>query len=239
MVAKPLPYKSIAGVTPCPGGWLVLPARVAGVTVVAEEAFVLPNLMQVLDFRPKFEYAGINAPTGLSDEPGVPYRPCDVEARELLGWPRVVGIYPIPSRLALQAASREEVLRLEPWMTRDDFRRMRWLREAATEIQPFHQRSFYSANPDLSFYVMNGDQPLKTSPFHDEGRLNRIELIRDKLPGIDEVITRVPPVGAGVTHMLQAAAMLWTARRASGRAVSRLPADPTWDTTGMRVELVR
>ena len=42
-------------------------------------------------------------------------------------------------------------------MTRDDFRRLRWLREAAREIQPFHQRSFYSANPDLSFHQMNGD----------------------------------------------------------------------------------
>ena len=147
MVAKPLPYKSIAGVTPCPGGWLVLPARVAGVTVTAEEAFVLPNLMQVLDFRPKFEFAGINAPTGLSDEPGSPYRPCDLEAREMLGWPRLVGIYPVPSRTALLARNRDDVLKLEPWMNRDDFRRLRWLREAAHEIQPFHQRSFYSAEP--------------------------------------------------------------------------------------------
>jgi len=239
MVAKALPYKSIAGVTPCPGGWLVLPARVAGVTVVAEEAFVLQSLMEVLDYRPKFEFAGINAPSGLSDEPGSPYRPCDVEARELIGWPRLVGVYPVPSRAAIQATSREAVLKLEPWMTRDDFRRLRWLREAAREIQPFHARSFYSANPDLSFYVMNGDQPLKTSPFHDDGRLQRLDLIRDKLPGIDEVVSRPPPGGAGTTHMLQAAAMLWTARRASGRAVSRLPADPTWDATGMRVELVR
>ena len=239
MVAKALPYKTIAGVTPCPGGWLVLPARVAGVTVTAEEAFVLPNLMQVLDYRPKFEFAGINAPTGLNDEPGSQYRPCDVEAREMLGWPRVVGIYPVPSRSALLARNRDDVMKLEPWMNRDDFRRLRWLREAAQEIQPFHQRSFYSANPDLSFYVMNGDQPLKTSPFHDDGRLERIELIREKLPGIDEVITRPPPAGAGTTHMLQAGAMLWTARRASGRAVSRLPMDPTWDVNGMRVELVR
>jgi predicted RNase H-like nuclease len=239
MVAKAVPYKTIAGVTPCPGGWLVLPARVAGVTVVAEEAFVLPNLMQVLDYRPKFEYAGINAPTGLSDEHGSPYRPCDLEAREMLGWPRMIGVYPIPSRAALRATTREDVLKLEPWMTRDDFRRLRWLREAEREIQPFHQRSFYSANPDLSFYVMNGDRPLKTSPFHDDGRLQRIELIREKLPGIDEVITRAPPAGAGPTHMVQAGAMLWTARRASGRAVSRLPADPTWDVNGMRVELVR
>src|SRR4026209_806341 len=113
MVAKPLPYKSIAGVTPCPGGWLVLPARVAGVTVTAEEAFVLPMLMEVIDFRPKFEFAGINAPTGWGDEPGTQYRPGDVEPREMLGWPRPVGIYPIPSRQAMQAVSREDVMKLE------------------------------------------------------------------------------------------------------------------------------
>ena len=63
------------------------------------------------------------------------------------------------------------------------------------EIQPFHQRSFYSANPDLSFHAMNGDEPLKTSPYHDDGRLERLELIRDKLPGIDEVITRATAEG--------------------------------------------
>ena len=34
------PFKNIGGVTPCPGGWLVLPGRIAGITVVAEEAFV-------------------------------------------------------------------------------------------------------------------------------------------------------------------------------------------------------
>ena len=239
MLVRDVPYKSIAGITPCPGGWLVLPARVAGVTVVAEEAFVLSTLMEVLDYRPKFEFAGINAPTGLSDEPGSPYRPCDLDARELIGWPRLVGVYPVPSRLALRASTREEMLKLEPWMTRDDIRRLRWLREAEREIQPFHQRSFFSANPDLSFYVMNGDTPLKTSPFHDGGRLERIDLVRAKLPGVDEVVKRVPPAGAGPTHLLQAVAMLWTARRAAGRAISRLPRDPTWDESGMRVELVR
>ncbi|MEZ5259997.1 MAG: hypothetical protein R2705_24860 [Ilumatobacteraceae bacterium] len=33
-------FKTSPGVTPCPGGWLVLPARLAGVTVAAEEAFL-------------------------------------------------------------------------------------------------------------------------------------------------------------------------------------------------------
>ncbi len=62
MVVKKLPYKNLAGITTCPGGWLVLPARMAGVTVAAEEAFVVKNLFDVLDYRPTFDAAAINAP---------------------------------------------------------------------------------------------------------------------------------------------------------------------------------
>jgi len=40
-------------------------------------------------------------------------------------------------------------------------------------------------------------------------------------------------------HMYESAAMLWTARRASGRAIARLPMDPEWDDGGIRIELVR
>ena len=86
---------------------------------------------------------------------------------------------------------------------------------------------------------MNDEVPLKTSPHHEDGRLERLGLIRTLLPGIDDVITRVPPVGATQVHMMQAAAMLWTARRGSGRAISRMPLDPVWDTEGMRMEIVR
>jgi predicted RNase H-like nuclease len=39
--------------------------------------------------------------------------------------------------------------------------------------------------------------------------------------------------------MLQAGAMLFTARRAAGHAISRMPLDPTWDDEGLRIELVR
>jgi predicted RNase H-like nuclease len=97
----------------------------------------------------------------------------------------------------------------------------------------------FSAHPDVSFTQMNNEEPLKTSPYHEDGRLERLELIRTQLPGVDDVITRVPPAGAAQVHMLQAAAMLWTARRGSGRAVSRMPLDPVWDTEGMRMEIVR
>ncbi|NND76200.1 MAG: DUF429 domain-containing protein [Ilumatobacter sp.] len=239
MVVKQLPYKNLAGVTPCPGGWLVLPARLAGITISCEDAFVLPKLFEVLDYRPKFDFAAINIPIGLKDEPDGRFRPCELEARDYVGWPRSIGISGVPSRTALRADSPGETMEMEQWMTRHDRRRLRWLREAEREIQPFHSRSWFSGHPDVSFTAMNGDEPLKTSPFHEDGHLERLELIRAQLPGVDDVITRVPPAGAAAVHMMQAAAMLWTARRGSGRAISRLPLDPVWDSEGMRMEIVR
>ena len=236
---KDNPFKTIAGVTPCPGGWLVLPARLAGVTTVAEEAFVVPKLMDVLDYRPRFDFGAINIPFGYPELPRGPYRQCDTDAREIVQWPRRIALRPVPSRGALFAKSRSEALRIEPWLTKNDFRRFRWMKEAAIEIQPFHSRSWYSGNADLSFVHMNGDIPLETWPHHSDGMLQRLELIRDKLPGVDEVVSRVPPVGAGVSHLYEGAALLWTARRASGRAISRLPMDPEWDDGGIRIELVR
>ena len=238
MVAKKAPYKNIAGVTPCPGGWLVLPARLSGITVAAEEAFVLPKLFEVLDFRPTFEAAAINAPMGLFDMPSGQFRPCDREARDYVGWPRMVAINGTPSREAIRS-SNGEARRMEPWMTKHDVRRLRWLREAERELQPYHTRSYFSANPDVSFTAMNSDVPLGTSPYHEDGRLERLELIRQRLPGVDDVVTRTPPDGAAGVHLLQAAALLFTARRGSGRAISRMPIDPTWDESGIRMEIVR
>jgi predicted RNase H-like nuclease len=234
-----LPYRTIAGIVPCPGGWLIAPARLAGVTVNAEEPVVVPTLLDVLDYKPRFDAAAIFTPIGFRDDPAGPYRPCDDAARTIVGWPRRSGFRSVPSRAALRAATREEALALEPWLTAGDLRMFRWWREAEREIQPFHQRVLFSAHPDLTFAVLNDDVVLRTSPYQHDGVLERLNLIRAKLPGIEEIILRVPPSGAAQVHVLQAAGLIWTARRAAGHAVNRLPMDPEWDTTGLRMELAR
>ena len=150
-------------------------------------------------------------------------------------WTRVT----IWSRAALRARTREAARQIEPWLTNSDFRRFKWWREAERDFQPFHQRSFFSAHPDLSYTAMNGDEPLTTSPFHQDGVLQRVNLLRERMPGVEDVVMRVPPPGAGQLHLLQGCALVYTARRAAGRAISRLPMDPTWDEAGMRMELVR
>ena len=239
MSAQKPPYKMLGGVVPCPGGWLIVPARLAGVTVVAEDPEVVRNLLDVLEFKPKFDAAAIWCPIGFVDEPAGPYRPCDEEAVSLVGWPRNLAVRPTPSRAALRAPTREEALKLEPWLTPADFRRFKWIREAEENFQPFHQRMFFAAHPDLTFTQLNGDKPLTTSPYQQDGLIERMNLIRDKLPGVEEMVMRTPPQGAGQVHVLQATGLLWTARRAAGRAMQRLPLDPQWDSSGMRMELVR
>lgn len=239
MAAAKLPYKMLGGIVPCPGGWLIVPARLAGVTVVADDPEVLPTLLDVLEFKPKFDAAAIFCPTGFNERPSAPYRTCDREAQALIGWPRSIAVRPTPSRAALQAATRTEAQELEPWLTRDDFRRFRWLKEANREFQPFHQRTFFAAHPDLTFAQLNDDVPLLSSPYQQDGMLQRIALIRDKLPGLEEIASRTPPHGAAQFHLIQALGLLWTARRIAGRAMQRLPLDPDWDSSGMRMELVR
>jgi predicted RNase H-like nuclease len=240
MAVSRLPYKMLAGVVPCPGGWLVLPARLAGVTVIVEDPEVFATLIEVLEYKPKFEAGAIWAPVGFFDEPQEsPYRPCDAEAREMIGWPRLVSVRPVPSRATLRAATRDQARELEPWLTNDDLRRFRWMKEAEQNFQPFHQRNWFAAHPDLSFYVLNGDRPVTSSPYQPEGVLERMNLIKGKLPGVEDAVTKTPPAGAAQIHLLQAAGLLWTARRAAGRAINRLPQDPNWDNSGLRMELAR
>ena len=240
MAAKQLPYKWLAGITPCPKGWLIAPARLAAVTLIVEECMVMRTLDEVVDFRPKFDAAAINIPLGFPDDPpDGRYGECETQAREFVGWPRRVGVRGVPSRAALNAETRAEALALEPWLTRDDFRRFRWLREAATVFQPFHQRTFFSANPELSYTLLNEDRPIASSPFQPEGVVERMGLVRNKLPGAEDLIAQMPPDGAGQFHVMQAVGLLWTARRAVGRAINRLPIDPQWDTRGLRMEIVR
>ena len=234
-----LPYSAIGAVTPCPGGWLVLPGRLNGVTVVVEEPLVLGTLLEVLEYRPLFDAAAIDIPIGLPDEPSGPYRPCDLGARELLGWPRLAALRPVPSRAALRAGTLAEAQVLEPWLTPHDWRRFRWLREAAAEVQPFHQRHWFSALADLSYVSLNGDLPVRSSPYQPEGVAERRALLRERLPGVDEVLLGIPPDGAAPVHLLRVAGLLWTARRAMARAATRLPVDMEWDSVGLRVELVR
>ena len=105
-------------------------------------------------------------------------------------------------------------------------------------MAPFRQRTIYEVNADLSFYQMNEEVPMRWSKYSEKGKHERRSLVEAKLPGALRIID-AEVLGATESHLLDAAAILWTARRIFAKAAIRIPSDPEWDEQGIRMEYVR
>jgi len=222
----------VAGVTPCSAGWLAATAKMQGSNFAPEPPKVYPTFLEVLNERPAFEAIVVNTPIGYRDVPGIAGRRCDVEARALVGL-RGAAIHNAPTRAVLNGiiSWREGGLDAVSAMMLPRYR------EVAAEMSPFRQRVVYEGHPELSFYQLNKDTPLRRSKQIEMGREERRTLLLEKLAGIEKVINAQLP-GVLEKHLYDASALLWTARRVFGRAAKRLPADAEWDSEGIRMEIV-
>jgi predicted RNase H-like nuclease len=186
-----------------------------------------------LDERPTFSVVALNAPIGYVDEAHEGGRTCDRLARALLGR-RGSTVHNAPTRESLKRGSEVAGDGLDA-VTNVLLDRYR---EVAAEMAPYRQRTVFEVHPELSFFQINGDVPLRWSKKFEAGQDERRTLLRNRIPGVERILeTELEDVP--FTHLLDAAALLWTARRISARAGTRLPADPEWDEQGLRMELVR
>ena len=195
------------------------------------------TLVEVLDYKPALEIISLAAPIGLLDEYRRGGRSCDKEARRLLGWRRGAGVMSAPPRPALTAPN-ETMPAVATGISAVAWLQLAKVREVASEIQPYLQRTVFEVHPDLSFFQLNDDQPLLYSKRSTLGRKERTELLEVRLPGVDRILD-AHPGRARAWHLLDAAACLWTSRRIAARAAIRIPADPEWDAEGLRMEIVR
>ena len=231
-----LPYRLIAGVEPCPGGWLVVGARLQGITAFPTEPEVFPTFAEILDYRPAFDVIAIHCHLSFPEEDTPGGRTCDKQARQLLGWPRSGAIGSPPSRHYLRTGDLDA--RAAKGLNPINARLMRRFAEVAEEMQPYRQRQVFEVHPELSFYQLNDDRPMQHSKYDEEGVLERRRLVEAKIPGVDVVLEASLP-GISPRHLLDATADMVTARRIAARAVERLPEDPEWDEQGVRMELLR
>ena len=203
-----------------------------GGTFAPEPPKVYPTFLEVLNEKPTFASVVLSVPIGYRDAPGRGVRKCDVEARALLGR-RGSSIRKAPTRAVLDGS----ITWREGGLDAVSATMLPRTREVAGEMSPFRQRVVFEANPELSFYQLNNDTPLTRSKQTELGREERREILLAKMPGIDKVINAsIPRVLE--KHLLDAAALLWTARRVFGRAAKRLPAEAEWDSEGVRMEIV-
>jgi predicted RNase H-like nuclease len=228
-----LPYSIVAGVTPCAPGWLVASAKLHGATFAPEAPRVLASFAEVLDEKPSFSVIALNAPIGYVNDSLVGGRTCDRMARALLGR-RGSTVHNAPTRASLREEARAAGDGLDA-VTNVLLRRYR---EVAAEMAPYRQRTVYEVHPELSFFQINADVPLRWSKKFEAGCEERKAILMKRIPGIDRVLDAqledVP-----LAHLLDVSALLWTARRIFAHAGTRIPVDPEWDQEGLRMELVR
>jgi predicted RNase H-like nuclease len=214
---------------------LVASAKLQGVTIAPEKPRLLKSLVDVIDERPGFSVVGLFAPIGLLDEQIVGGRTCDREARALVGRRRGAAIRSAPSRDVLKNSRSDNG---QAKLDRPAHYYEVVAREVAREIAPYHQRTFFEVHPEVSFYQLNEDHPLQYRKRSIHGQNERRALLATKISRVERILdARLP--GARKSHLLDAAACMWTARRALGRAITRMPMDPEWDSEGLRMEIVR
>jgi len=234
-----LPYKVLAGVVPCPGGWLVASGKLIGIQVHPEEPTLAATFREVVDAVPLFEVIAVTVPIGLPTSPHRGGRAADHAARQILGFPHAGAIGSTPTRAALAAksynAARQANGGLLDVVTWQQFAK---IREVDGEMEPYMQRRVYEVRPELSFYQLAEDEVVKHTKDSKAGQLERQELLRRRMPGSERIIDAEID-GVRLTHLTDAAVTLWTARRIVARAVSRVPEDPEWDDKGLRMEILR
>jgi predicted RNase H-like nuclease len=228
-----LPYSIVAGVTPCRGGWLVASAKVQGTIFSPEDPVRIEQFIDVLDQRPAYSVIALNAPVGYLNAAKAGGRTCDHEARVLLR-KRGGAVKSAPVRLD----SDRDMDLLPDRLDAISRMLLKRYREVANEMAPYLQRTIYEVNPELSLYQLNGDVPMQWSKRSEKGVDERRAVLEEKVPGVLRIID-AEVRGAFEAHLLDAAAILWTARRILARSIVRIPADPEWDEQGLRMELVR
>jgi predicted RNase H-like nuclease len=227
-----LPYKIVAGVVPVRKKWLVASAKMAGSTFAPEDAKLYDSFRDVVDLRPAFAAIVVGAPIGYRDRLSDPPRGADVEARKLLGR-RGMTIRRPPTRETIgrgSAVANDHLDAISAMI-------LPVILEVASEMSGYRQRVVYEGSPELSFYFMNAEVPLRWSKKREEGRRERRELLEGKVPGIERILNAKVP-GVREQHLLDASALLMTSRRVQTKAAKRIPRDPEWDSEGIRMEYV-
>lgn len=227
-----LPYSVVAGVTPFSDKWLVASAKLAGSTFAPEPPKIYDSFLEVLSERPAFSVIVVNVPIGFLDTPEMGARTCDRQARALLRR-RGTAVHNAPSRAVFEGRVEVGQDGLDA-VTRTMMPRYR---EVANEMSPYRQRVVYEGHPELSFFQLHKDTPLKRSKLITEGKEERRLVLEDKIRGSERYLDE-GVVAAPQKHVYDSFALLWTARRVWGHAAKRIPVDPEWDSEGLRMEIV-
>lgn len=233
----------VVGVDGCPGGWVAVAYDKEAHTLTPT---VHPSFADLLAAYPDAACIGVDIPIGLAQ--GEPRR-CDVEARTPLGFPRRTSVFPAPDPRAIipaiTAPTYEKAVERVRSLTGSGMSIMAYsiyakILEVNWTLTPALQGWVVEVHPEVSFWALGGGMPKTHHKSKPEGFEERRALLAAALgttiPSRKEAFGLARP--AAPDDILDAMVAAWTARRqAEGRA-ERLPADPSTDARGLRMEMV-
>lgn len=231
----------VAGVDGCRGGWVVaLLAAPAGDPRCGARVRLArcPDFAAVAARCCGVALALVDVPMGLPERPEDGDRPCDREARRLLGRPRAASVFRVPSRAALYGPSPP------PGLTRQAAALIPRLRDvdAVLRRRPALQRRLREGHPELCLWALAGGRAMAHPKRTAAGREERRALLAGWLPGCaplrDDATLRATAraLGAAPDDVLDALALAVAAARVA--AGDALVLGGQRDAAGLRMEIV-
>ncbi|MFN2432563.1 MAG: DUF429 domain-containing protein [Gemmatimonadota bacterium] len=186
---------------------------------------------------PDVSHVIVDVPVGLA----IGGRRCDVEARRLLG-ERRSSVFPAPIRAMFEARDYADACARRAAIegkkcSKQSFAIMPIVREVDASMTPELQSRVREGHPEVSFAALNGGTPVRHSKRDEAGKQDRLRLLCEHFDDLDERISAYAHRRA-VVDILDAYAMLWTARRLREGTAGVLPAEPQYDEKGLRAEMV-
>ncbi len=245
------------GVDGCPGGWVAvfndLDAREYAVSVHRR----FRDLVQTLDTG---TVVAVDMPVGLT---AAGPRSCDQAARQYLGFPRNASVFSAPIRPALRARTWEQACAIRERVDRKRYQRQAFglfgkVREldSLLRAEPRHQHQIFEAHPEVTLAAMNGGLGMAHPKKRAAGRKERLAVIErslgpDAMDCFEEACRRrrstngisTPPGGqvslheVGLDDLVDALALVWTARRIAAGGHQMLPEAMEFDPMGLRMNI--
>jgi predicted RNase H-like nuclease len=232
----------VAGVDGCRAGWIVVLLEQEQAPAVPQRLVQLcTSFAEVLALTPVPTVIAIDIPIGLLDAPQSGGRPCDRQARRLLGQ-RASSVFSPPSRLILDATQYAQVRGYG--MSRQAFGILPKIREVDRLMTPALQQRVYEAHPELAFRLLTG-HPMRHNKKTPAGREERLRALakapgapfRDLRPTLARMLQPFKRLQAAPDDLLDAYVLAWTARRIVQAQTHRVPVHPEVDARGLRMEI--
>jgi predicted RNase H-like nuclease len=244
----------VSGADGCKGGWVVITKNLCDGTISCRLAKGAQEL-----FYPEMppQVIAVDIPIGL---PNLGSRACDQEARQLLGPGRASSVFPAPIRPVLRACSYKEACDVRSSEEGKRMSRQAWaivnkVREVDTLFRqnPDLQCRVREVHPEVSFYYLNGERPMKYSKKRPEGKKERLALLQpvccrafeDALEGLRNLardanrdLDDKSKLRIGSDDVLDAFAALWTAQRIANSEAKTIPCVRETDCYGLTMEIV-